>query len=160
MTKIIGDLHVEFLRPNQDLEDSIKVATRIITLAKRMQVTISYNKCAKRIIRAILARRKSFHQGGAGGRCGGVKWRLNLELAETRLYREGPPTVNLVFVGQNGGTRPRAVTVAIDGKAVLSETLPARSRPLWFSEQKSWVQQLGACSCARHFLSVVRRETK
>ena len=60
MTKIIEDLHVEFLRANQNLDDSIKVTTKIITLAKRMQVSISYNKCAKKIVRAILVGRKSF----------------------------------------------------------------------------------------------------
>ena len=32
--------------------------------------------------------------GGAGGRCGGVKWRLNLEICETRLYREGSAEVD------------------------------------------------------------------
>ena len=60
MTKIIEDLHVEFLRANQTLNDSIKVATKIIALAIRMQVSISYNKGAKRIVRAILVGRKSF----------------------------------------------------------------------------------------------------
>ena len=60
MTKIMEDIHVEFLRANQDLDDSIKVATKIITLARRMQVTISYNKCAKRIVRSIMVGRKSF----------------------------------------------------------------------------------------------------
>ena len=37
------------------------------------------------------------------------------------------PDGGLVLVGQNGGDSPRPVTVAIDGKAVLSEALPAHS---------------------------------
>ena len=60
MLKIVEEIHVEFLRPNQDLKDGIKVVTKIITLARRMQVSIPYNKCAKRIVRAILHGRKSF----------------------------------------------------------------------------------------------------
>ena len=60
MFEIIKDLHVEFLRANQTLNDSIKVATKIIALAIRVQVTISYNKGVKRIVRAILVGRKSF----------------------------------------------------------------------------------------------------
>ena len=40
---------------------------------------------------------------------------------------QNPDGGGVVLVGQNGGTGSRTVTVTIDGKAVLSETLPAHS---------------------------------
>ena len=60
MYDIMKEVHCEFLRPNQTLEDGIRVVTKLVSIAVRMQVKISYAKCAQKVIRAILVGRGCF----------------------------------------------------------------------------------------------------